>query len=619
LPAILTVVLAIGVWRMAKRRAVVRHVPSVETLGETDVICTDKTGTLTRNQMTVRNIFLFGLDVRVGGEGYDPKGDFTTAGRPLVPAEIPQLSLLLKAAALGSSATVVRKDDHYTVVGDPTEGALTVLAAKAGYDRRSLEGEWRVIDEMPFSSVRKLRAALVERVDYSGKRSRMIFAVGALESLAARSIAYLEETPKAMDRMAKDRFERANAGLASKARRVVALSMKEVPEATEEIKESDLEDMTLLGLAGMLDPPRPEAAKAISRCRQAGIRVIMITGDQKQTALAIAREVGLVDPEAGEEQVFDENQVFGMSETEFESCLSHAAVFARVTPQTKLRLVAALKRQGHVVAMTGDGVNDAPALKKSDIGIAMGRNGTDVAREVSDMILLDDNFATIVNAVEEGRVVLRNVKQTTAYLFTTNMAEAVTILLALVFGLPAPLLAGQILWMNLVTDGFPDVALSTEPAGDGVLAERPPRRGRSLITPNVMLFAVISSLVMCAVTLSMFAWSLGDYGDLTRARTVAFTAMCFFQLWNVFNFRSATASLFHLGLSSNRYVLWAVAFSFLLQLAVVYLPFLNRTFRVVPLGWREMVVIVSVTVLVIPAVEGYKWLLRRGLIPERWV
>ena len=635
LPSVLTVVLAIGVWRMAKRRAVVRHVPSVETLGETDVICTDKTGTLTRNQMTVRDIALFGLDVRVSGEGYDPTGEFTAAGRPLVPAEIPPLALLLKAAALGTAACIVRRQDDYSVAGDPTEGALAVVAAKAGYDRRTLEGEWRVVDDLPFASDRKLRAVLAEGVDYAGRRSRILFVVGAFEVLAAKSTAYLETAAKPMDRPAADRFAQANFRLASQARRVVALAIREMPESATEIKESDLDGLTLLGLAGLLDPPRPEAAKAISRCRRAGIRVIMITGDQKATAVAVAREIGLLDSESAIatetatatatetateiNQVFSGDQVEKMSDKEFDACLAQAVVFARVTPQTKLRLVAALKRLGLVVAMTGDGVNDAPALKMADIGVAMGRGGTDVARAVSDMVLMDDNFATIVNAVEEGRVVFRNVKQTTAYLFATNMAEAATMLLALAAGLPLPLLAGQVLWMNLVTDGFPDIALATEPAGDGVLDRPLPRRHQTFLTPNVLFFTLVSALVMCTVTFGLFAWSWGNSGDLTRARTVAFTAMCFFQLWNVFNLRSETVSLFRLGLRSNMYVVWAVAASFLLQLAVIYLPFLNRIFRVVPLDWKEMAIILAVTVLVIPAVEGYKWLLRRGMIPRSWI
>ncbi|MBN1585146.1 HAD-IC family P-type ATPase [Candidatus Uhrbacteria bacterium] len=620
LPSVLTVVLAIGVWRMAKRRAVVRHVPSVETLGEADVICTDKTGTLTVNQMTVRGISLFRMDVEVSGEGYEPKGDFQAGGRTVAPAEIPELSMLLKAAVLGSSADIVRKNGTYSVQGDPTEGALAVMAAKAGFDRRTLEGKWQLLDEMPFSSERKMRASLLEGTDPDGRRRHFVFAVGAFEVLGGMSSTCLSDEEIPYGQLADRRFVQANERMGLAAERVLAVAMREVPVSVSEVNEALLRDMTFLGLVGMVDPPRLEAAEAIRLCRRAGIRVIMITGDQKPTALAVAREVGLIGPEEdGRAVVFSESEVAEMADEVFEDILGRAAVFARITPATKLRLVGALKRRGHIVAMTGDGVNDALALKKANIGIAMGRSGTDVAREVSDIILLDDNFATIVRAVEEGRVVFRNVKQTTAYLFTTNIAEAMTILLALVAGVPIPILAGQILWMNLVTDGFPDMALATEPAGDGVL-DRPPRRhGSAFITPNVMFFALVTGLLMSSVTIGLFAWSLGNGGDLVRARTIAFTTMCFLQLWNVLNLRSETLSLLRIGICSNAYVLGAIVVSFFLQMAVLYLPFLNRMFKVVPLSLGELAVVVSVTFLVLPLVEGYKWLLRRRLLPESWL
>jgi Ca2+-transporting ATPase len=619
LPSVLTVVLAIGVWRMAKRQAVVRHVPSVETLGETDVICTDKTGTLTRNQMTVRDVVLLGLDLKITGEGYQPTGDFLMAGRPVIPSDIPDLAWLLKSAALASSASIIKQDEQYAVLGDPTEGALTVAGAKAGFAREQLSHDWRLLDEMPFSSDRKMRAMLYEGTDYSGRKSKMLFAVGAYEVLEAAANQVLSEGIKPYDRLARDRFQSANEKLAAKARRVIAVAMKEMPSSATEIKESDISDLIFVGLTGLLDPPRPEVSEAIRRCQAAGIRVIMITGDQQVTALAVAKEIGLVQPDDGMDRVFNEAQVAQMSDSEFESCLDRATIFARVTPDTKLRLVTALKNRGHIVAMTGDGVNDAPALKKADVGISMGLGGTDVAREVSDMVLMDDNFATVVNAIEEGRVVYRNVKQTFAYLFTTNMAEAVTVLAALSFGLPSPLLAGQILWMNLVTDGFPVVALATEPTGHNVLDGPPRRHSTNFITRNILLLAGVSALVMTAFTVYMFSWEASLGADLERMRTVAFTTMCFFQLWNVFNLRSQTESIFTIGLTTNRYVLAAVGVSALLQLAVLYTPFLNRTFKVVPLSAQELIIIVGLTALIIPVAEGYKWLLRREIIPKAWL
>jgi len=618
LPSVLAVVLAIGVQRMAKRKAIVRHVPSVETLGIADVICTDKTGTLTENKMTAREIVLAEHDISVSGEGWEPKGDFRAGGRHLLPLEIPEASLLLKAAAVCNGASLERRDGRADIVGDPTEGALAVLAAKAGLDKHRLEGEFREIDEMPFNSERRYRAALEAQTGLDGRTSGVVFVIGAYEALAAASDKVMVKGRTVrLDAALQDRFRAANERLGSRAMRILAVAAKTVPVGKSSIGEADITDLTLLGLVGMIDPPRIGVPEAVARCRQAGIRVIMITGDHKATAVAIAKEIGLLGGgrAAG---VHTEAEIAGLPEEKFVELLRHAAVFARVTPITKLRIVGGLQKLGHTVAMTGDGVNDAPALKQADIGVSMGITGTDVSKEVADMVLADDNFVTIVNAVEEGRVVFRNVKQTTAYLFTSNMAEAVTIIAAIAAGLPLPLLPAQILWMNLVTDGLPDIALATEPADERVLAEPPRRRDAGFITRNTWIFTAITSLLMCCGTLAVFAWEL-RHGSMDHARTTAFTTMAVFQLWNILNMRSAAVSIFKLGLRSNLFVLAAAVLSLGLQLAVLYVPLLSSTFRTAPISLGDWGLILLVSSSILWAGEAYKLLIRRGVVPASWI
>jgi len=618
LPAVLAVVLAIGVQRMARKKAIIRHIPSVETLGIADVICTDKTGTLTENKMTVREIVLAEHDISVSGEGWEPKGDFRIAGRHLLPLEIPEASLLLKAAAVCNDASLERRDGRADIVGDPTEAAMAVVAAKAGLDKRRLEGEFREIDEIPFSSERKYRATLDEQTDMEGRKSAVVFVIGAFETLVAVSSKVMVKGKAVkLDAELEERFQSSNERLGGQAMRILAVAAKTVPIGKSSIGDADIADLTLLGLVGMIDPPRIGVPEAISRCRGAGIRVIMITGDHKATAVAIAKEIGLLGPgkPAG---VHTEAEIAGMSEDEFVKKLRHAVIFARVSPITKLRIVSGLQKLGHTVAMTGDGVNDAPALKRADIGVSMGITGTDVSKEVADMVLADDNFITIVNAVEEGRVVFRNVKQTTSYLFTTNMAEAVTILAAIAAGLPLPLLAAQILWMNLVTDGLPDIALATEPADETVLSEPPRRRNSHFITPSTWIFTAMTSILMCGCTILLFTRALGD-GDIEYARTIAFTTMAVFQLWNILNMRSVSVSIFKLGLFSNLYVVAAITLSLGLQIAVLYLPFLRSAFRTVPMGFADWALILLISSSILVVGEGYKLLIRHGVVPRSWV
>ena len=418
---------------------------------------------------------------------------------------------------------------------------------------------------------------------------------------------------------AEDDLDAAVDRLGERAMRVLAVACRAVfADESSSIGDADVYGLELLGLVGMVDPPRVGVAEAIAKCRRAGVRVMMATGDHKATALAIARQVGIIDGDCsvgGPRGVFTDQEVATMSDDQFDLVLGSASVFARVSPETKLRIVERLELAGHVVAMTGDGVNDAPALKRASIGVSMGIGGTDVSKGVSDMVLADDNFISIVSAVEEGRIIFRNVKQTVGYLFMTNIGEAVTVLVSLIAHFPLPLLPAQILWMNLVTDGLPGVALATERRAKDVLDRSPHSREAPILTRRVLFLTVITAALMCLGTLGLFSWALRS-GDLSYARTVAFTSMVVFQLCNVFSMRSIRTSIFRLGFLSNGYVFLAVVASMLMQVAVLYLPPLQRIFRTVPLGLVDWAAIVVVSSSVFFAVEIYKWFLRRKALSD---
>lgn len=616
---VLAVALAIGVVRMAKKNAIVRHLPAVETMGSVEVICTDKTGTLTENKMTVRSIVTADKDIVVTGEGWQPRGEFNVGGHALTPADLPELDRLLIASALTSTAELRLEGEVDGIVGDPTEGALAVLAAKGGRRRRELEENYRLIDEIPFSSVRKYRARLYEFTDLDGSRKRRVFVVGAHDAIwpgVTNVLAAGKERP--FDEHERLRFEQGNEAMSGRAMRVLAVASKTVSHTKERLDQDDLHGLTLLGLIGMTDPPRPGVGQAIAKCRQAGIRVIMLTGDQKATALAIAREIGFrsIDEKNG---VWTDADVAVMDDAAFAHAVESASIFARVSPETKLRIVRHLIGQGLTVAMTGDGVNDAPSLKQSSVGIAMGVAGTDVAREVSDIVLADDNFVSIVAAVEEGRLVFRNVRQTTGFLFMTNMGEAVTVLAALAVSPILPLLPVQILWMNLVTDGVNGVALAAERQNDDdVLSDRPRGRHVSIITKNLLLLSVITSVVMGSGTLWLFLWAQ-ERGGVDYARTIAFTAMVMFQLWNVLSMRSATRSVFALGFWTNPYVYGTVALSFLFQVMTIYSPFLSGLLQVTPLTVLDWLLVVAATSPIFAVVELYKLAVRKGVVPASWI
>ena len=535
-------------------------------------------------------------------------------GRKVHPAELLTLNRLLKVAVTCNHASLTIKNERPDVIGDPTEAALVVMGAKAGFDRQDLLAEFDLVDEIPFSSTRRYQARLVESHSLDGIKERQLFVVGAFEVLKTRSISVGGDEGSRLLAEVEDELDAAVERLGERAMRVLAVACRTVSlDQSSVLGDDDVSGLELLGLIGMIDPPRVGVTEAIAKCSRAGVRVMMATGDHKATALAIARQVGILNKDSaagGRCGVFTDQEISSMSDEEFDRILDNAAVFARVSPETKLRIVERLELAGHVVAMTGDGVNDAPALKRASIGVSMGISGTDVSKEVSDMVLADDNFISIVNAVEEGRIIFRNIKQTVGYLFMTNVGEVVTVLISLVARFPLPILPAQILWMNLVTDGLPSIALATERRTKDVLDQPPHSREAPILTRRVLFLTVIVAGLMCLGTLGLFSWALRS-GDLVYARTVAFTTMAVFQLWNVFSMRSIRTSLFKLGFLSNGYVFLAVVASLLMQIVVLYLPPLQRIFRTVPLGWIDWIVIVVVSSSVFFAVEIYKWFLRR--------
>ena len=537
LPAVATIALALGMRRMAKRRAIVRKLAAVETLGSTNVICTDKTGTLTQNQMTVREIRLGERVVQVSGAGYKPEGEFAIQGERVDPQADSHLLLTLRAGLLCNNAALELKDGNWAVVGDPTEGALVVAASKASLDLETGREAFPKVGEVPFDS-RERRMATVHAIA-AQPSTHITFAKGAPEVIVpACNRVQRGETVADLAAAGQERLWKVNTEMAGKALRVLTLAYKETDRDHED--EQPFSNLIFLGFVGMIDPPRPEAKEAIRLCQQAGIHTVMITGDQKTTAEAIARELDIL-PAGGNGaggSVLDGAALEAADDAELQELVANTSVYARVSPEHKLRIVRALQERDQIVAMTGDGVNDAPALKAADIGVAMGRMGTDVAREAADMVLADDNFATIVAAIEEGRVVFANVRKFVHYLFSCNLGEILTVFVATISGLPMPLLPLQILWLNLVTDVFPALALAGEPAEPGIMQRPPPVGTRNQRPPASFVRSVlVQGSLLAFSTLAAFVWTLRNSPDVQRATTVAFLTLGLAQLFHAFNSR----------------------------------------------------------------------------------
>lgn len=594
LPAIVTIALSIGVRKMAKRNALVRRLPSVETLGCTTVICTDKTGTLTQNEMVVRSIWVNDSFVDVTGVSYNPEGDFEINHVKINQQDIPELITALKIGTLCNSAELHQNNNQqkaWSIAGDPTEAALLTAAGKANLFKQDLERENPIITEIPFDSERKRMSIARQTLDGS-----MLFIKGATDVILAHSDSILlngKNEPLTAER--KQTILDANAYLASQALRVLAVGYRPLPQDAK-IDQSVEDKLILVGLIAMMDPPRPEVKKSIEICRKAGITPVMITGDHKETAIAVAKELKLMKEGslaitgAELEQMDDQN---------LKDKVRNIAIYARTSAAHKLRIVRAWKSLGEVVAMTGDGVNDAPAIKEADIGVAMGITGTDVTKEASDMVILDDNFASIVNAVEEGRGIYDNIIKFVNYLMSSNIAELLVIFMGMLLGFRDPagnpfvsLAAVQLLWLNLVTDGFPAIALGLDPV-DPTAMNRPPRKSSDSIFP--LRFAVqlfLTGLVIAAGTLAACHFGLRQSAEL--AQTMAFTTLVVLEIVRVQMVRSQ----YHMSIFSNPFIIMALASSFLLQLLVVYTPFLQTVFGTVALNLTEWSVILIVAAVV---------------------
>jgi Ca2+-transporting ATPase len=597
LPVMVTVVLALGMKRMVQRHALIRKLPAVETMGAVTVICTDKTGTLTESEMTVRQIHLPGRMIEITGAGYRPEGDFLENGNKLEPQKDENLLMALRISALCNDSTLKLQDDKHQLLGDPTEGALLVAALKAGLKQEILQKEQPRLAELPFSSEKRYMATLHPCQD--GKA--VVYVKGSIDRVLAMCTRIRENnTTLELTPGKSNEIEKTNLEMASKALRVMALAYAECSPAPEQLSHEHLDgSLTFIGLAGMIDPPRIEVKKAVDDCKKAGIKVVMITGDQKPTAVAIAEELGLPEGEA-----LTGLELEKLTNEELRDRIEHISVYARVEPLHKLRIVDGLKTKGYTVAMTGDGVNDGPALRSADIGISMGIKGTDVAREASDMVLTDDNFASIVAAVEEGRVIFSNIRRSVFYLLSTSIGELFTWMTAIIVGIPLPVVAVQILWINLVTDGVCTIPLGLEPRHRNVLTE-PPRQAKAGIVYSGMLWRIaFTALLMAMGTFFIFRWELSKV-NLEEARTIAFALLVAFQWFNALNARSDQQSLFKLGFFGNRVLLGAIGLAILLQFLVIYLPPLQKVFYTVPLGLGDwgMVVLVAAGVLVIEEVR----------------
>ncbi|MGO4887840.1 cation-translocating P-type ATPase [Anaerobacillus sp. MEB173] len=610
LPAIVTVALALGVQRMIKRNAIVRKLPAVETLGCASVICSDKTGTLTQNKMTVTHIWSGAKTWTVSGTGFEPLGDFYYQNQKSNPNNEPVLKQLLTFGLLCNNARIIQKEvkegvlrkknTQYALDGDPTEGALVVAAAKAGIMKEALLKDFKVIEEFPFESTRKMMSVIIERKD----GQRYVVTKGAPDVLLAYSNQIIDNGRVAQ--LTKSHYEQVNQAithLASQALRTIAIAFRPLKKTDKILNEIDAErDLIFLGLQGMIDPPRPEVKDSILDCKQAGIKTIMITGDHVITARAIAKQLNILPPDG---KVLDGHTLAKMSVDDLEKVVDDVYVYARVSPEHKLKIVKALQAKGHIVAMTGDGVNDAPAIKAANIGIAMGITGTDVAKEASSLVLSDDNFATIRAAIKEGRNIYENIRKFIRYMLASNVGEILVMLFAMMLGMPLPLVAIQILWINLVTDGLPAMALGLDQAEDDVMKRNPRSPTEGVFARGLAWKIVSRGFMIGVVTLAAFSITYqANPDDLVRAQTVAFATLVMAQLIHVFDCRSEY-SVFHRNPFENIYLVFAVISSILLMLVVIYYPPLQPVFHTTFLSVREWALIIGLAAIPTVALGGF--------------
>ena len=597
LPAVVTISLAIGVRRMVKRQALVRRLPVVETLGSTSVVCTDKTGTLTRNEMTVRRVVTADASVEVTGVGYAPTG--TVVGTDNVAAPGASVSEVLRAGVLASDARLVQVEGQWRIEGDPTEGALVVAAAKLSLDQATLNRDTPRVGEIPFSSERRRMTTLH---DDGGRRTA--YSKGSADILLDDCTTEWRHGSEAVltDERRHQWLETERA-LAADGLRVLALARKR-----DVVAEDAERAMTFLGLVAMMDPPRPEAAAAVHTCRDAGITPVMITGDHPLTARAIADEIGLLAGRA----VVSGAELTAMSDGDLEARVGDIGVYARVSPADKLRVVAAWQARGEVVAMTGDGVNDAPALKKADVGIAMGITGTDVSKEAAGVTLLDDNFATIVAAVDEGRIVFSNIKKYLTFLLSSNVGEILLMAGAALGGLPLPLTAVQILYVNLATDGLPALALAVDPPEPDLMSRQPrdPRAG--IFTRPLVILLMVGGVWSALMNGGLFVWLLHSGRALSHAMALTFVSLVLIQFFKAYNYRSDRFSVLRRPFA-NRWLNMAVGWELALLVAVIYVPWLQGPFGTFGFTWHDWLLVIGLSSTIVPVLELTKWMERRGL------
>ncbi|WP_333638439.1 calcium-translocating P-type ATPase, SERCA-type [Tissierella praeacuta] len=590
LPAIVTIVLAIGMNRMVKRNAIVKKLLAVETLGSTTVICSDKTGTLTQNEMTVVKVFTDGKIIDVTGGGYEPVGEFKIEGNTINVEDIGDFQTLLSISALANDANLEKTSDGYKVIGDPTEGALITLAGKGNINKQSINKEFPRIEEIPFDSDRKMMTTFHK--DYIPNKV-VSFTKGAPDIIINRCTRIsMDGKILDFDNILKKEVLKVNNIFSKKALRVLAFAYKEYNNLPNNIStDSNEVDMTFIGLVGMIDPARPEAKDAIAKCKEAGIKTIMITGDYKETAFAIAKELGMAE---SIDQAMMGEELNKISDEELREVVKNIKVYARVSPEHKVRIVSALKANGEITAMTGDGVNDALALKRADIGVSMGITGTDVAKNTAELILTDDNFASIVSAVEEGRIIYSNIKKFVFFLLSCNIGEIFLVFTSILLNLPVPLLAIQLLWLNLVTDSFPALALGVE-KGDPDIMDTPPRNpNEPILTKNMLLGILLQSLAVGVAALLAYRWGLTTYADsIDKARTIAFTSLITAELLRAYSSRSQKYTLFKIGFFTNSTLVYGTLFSFILLLGVLYIPFMQPIFHTFALGIKDWAAILE--------------------------
>ncbi len=615
LPATVTIALAIGVQRMVKKHALIRKLNSIETLGSTTVICSDKTGTLTKNEMTVREIFADSQTIDVSGIGYMPEGEFAVNKKQISKQDLKKMSLFFSISAVCNNSTLEKTDGKWSITGDPTEAALVVASRKAGFSKEDFSDEYEKVYELPFDSKRKMMSVICK----SGKK-KYAFVKGAPDEILKKcSKIFVNGHLMPLTSARKKAILKKNDEMASKALRVLSLAYREITGKTKKytIKNTEL-NLVFVGMVGMIDPPRHDVKESVALCKKAGIKIFVITGDHGITARAIAEKIGIASPKT---QVIEGTVLDKMSESQLERVLDKETIFARISPHHKLRVVEALERKGEVVAVTGDGVNDAPALKKASIGIAMGISGTDVSQAASDMVLADDSFSTIVSAVEEGRSIYDNIKKFMRYLFSSNLGEISVIFFAMLIGLPYPVLAVQILWVNLVTDVFPALSLGVEPPEKDIMERHPRDPKKRIITPKIFSKWLVTGLIIGIGTLAVFIWQLTKGGwqfggavgieDVfyLKALTMSFSTLVIYQLVNVFNCRSDSKTVFSLGFFTNKWLLIAAGVSLALQFMVVHVGFFQRAFyttALTPMEWL-IVLIVPMSIFIYDELRKTIW------------